>query len=181
MHQWIWILIASDLVKAIIERPAQRCAVPASSGCISPVRPPLWPAPSARGFGFSGNDLEISLCGLIGLAAMLLPIAPGPERDAKSLGELGLRQAQAPANTLCQRDPTKGSNAAGAAVLDRQRIGIGPGLGQNLLVRLSAQSSPLLACHPMRVLIDPHLAAASSLRCGLSAHAGMPFAPESQL
>ena len=57
------------------------------------------------------------------------------------------------------------------------RGGIGPGLGQNLIVRLGAQSSPLRGRHSMRLLIDPH-ATARLLRCSRSAHGMLPFGPK---
>src|SRR5260370_21481868 len=65
------------------------------------------------------NDLKVCLRRLIRIAAVLLPIAQGPEWDAKGLCELDLRHAKTPANAFRQRNPTNRSQAAGLAVLDR--------------------------------------------------------------
>jgi hypothetical protein len=125
---------------------------------------------AAHRIGLPSNDFEVRLRRLIRSAAVLLPIAQRPEWDAKGIGELDLRHAKTPANAFGRRNPTNWSKAAGLTVLDRRRGGIGPGLGQNLIVRLGAQSSPLLGRHPVCFLIDPHAATARLLRCSRSAH-----------
>jgi hypothetical protein len=110
---------------------------------------------------------------LVGIAAMLLPIAQRSERDAESLGKLDLRHVKRPANTLCRRNAGDPSKTV-LAVLDRQGLGIGPSLGEHLIIRFGAKPSPQLGRHPVRVLIDRRSATAGLLRCSRFAHGLLP-------
>src|SRR6266566_570962 len=93
---------------------------------------------TAYRIGLASDDLQVGLRRFIGIAAVLLPIAQRPERDAKGFGKLDLRHVQRPANALRQRNAANPSKASGPAVLNRQRRGIGSSLGQHLTVRLAA-------------------------------------------
>jgi hypothetical protein len=157
---------------------ALEAILPTLQSAFSRCRSGLAPECTAHGLGLSCNDLKISLCCLIGIPAMLLPIAQRAERNAKGLGKFDLREAQTPANSLCQRYPPNRSNAARIAILDRQCIGVSPCRGQDLRVGFNPQSSPLLGCHPICMFIDPRLTRARSLRCSLFAHVALPFAPK---
>ena len=73
---------------------------------------------AAHRIGLFSDHFEVCLRRLIGIAAVLLPIAQRPHWDVKDLGELGLRHVKTPANAFGQRNPTNGPKGARLAVLD---------------------------------------------------------------
>src|ERR1043166_10288891 len=96
---------------------------------------------AAYRIGLASDDLQVRLRRFIWIAAVLLPIAERPERDAKGLGKFDLRHVKRPANALRPRNAATPSKTAGLSVLDRQCRGIGSGVGHHPIVGLGARSS----------------------------------------